>query len=97
MLRASLSLSLLIAGVLCASCSDAADDIDQFSDCIDICGRYQECFDEDYDTDTCSDRCEDMEHRNGATDVDRCENCLDDRSCVSSVFECGSECVDIVP
>jgi hypothetical protein len=80
-----------------AGCDDAADDIDQYTDCIDICGRYAECFDDDYDTDSCADRCEDMDHRNDSSDVDRCENCLDEPSCVGAVFECSAECVGIVP
>ena len=89
---------LLVLMALCAaSCSDAADDIDQFSDCIEICGRYQECFDEDYDTDACADRCEAMDRRNDQTEIDQCDNCLDDRSCAESVFPCALECSDIVP
>jgi hypothetical protein len=98
MTRNGLWLLLLALGsVAAAGCSDAADDIDQYTDCIDICGRYADCIEEDYDTDSCADRCEDMEHRNGSTDVDRCEDCLDDRSCVDSVFACGAECAGIVP
>jgi hypothetical protein len=85
----------LLFGAACTN--DAADDIDQYTDCIDICGRFQDCFDEDYDEDSCADRCEDMDHRNGSTDVDRCENCLDDRSCTSSTFSCAADCGGIVP
>ena len=97
--KASLALtfSFVTAAVLCAACSDAADDIDQFSDCIDICGRYQDCFDENYDTDACADRCEDMDHTNASTEIDQCENCMDDRSCTESIFPCAPECADIVP
>ena len=83
----------LVAGLGC----DASDDIDQYTDCIDICGRYMDCADNDYDTDACADRCQDMGHRNGATEVDRCENCLDDRSCINSAFACTAECIGIVP
>ncbi|HKU39184.1 MAG TPA: hypothetical protein VJR89_13580 [Polyangiales bacterium] len=91
------ALALCSAIPALAACSDAADDVDQYSDCIQICGRFKDCFDDDYDTDSCADRCEDMEHRNGTSDVDECEDCLDDQSCTGAVFNCGTECVGIVP
>jgi hypothetical protein len=95
------ALALAVLALTCAAafggCSDAADDIDQYSDCIDICGRFQDCFDEDYDTDSCADRCEDMEHRNGTSNVDECEECLDDQSCSGAVFNCTADCVSVVP
>lgn len=98
-MRRNLCMALLLstASVVGFSCSDAADDIDQYTDCIDICGRYQDCITTDYDTDACADRCEAMDHRNGSTRVDTCENCLDDRSCVGSAFACTAECVGIIP
>jgi hypothetical protein len=89
-------LCLFAASCVTLSC-DSEDEIDQFSDCIDICGRYQDCFDESYDTDSCADRCEDMDHTNERTEIDQCENCLDDRSCAEAVFPCAQECTNIVP
>ena len=97
--RTNLGMALLlaVAGSVGFGCANAADDIDQYTDCIDICGRYADCIDSSYDTDACADRCEEMDHRNGTTRVDTCENCLDDRSCTGSVFACTAECVGIVP
>lgn len=92
-----LLLCLAIASFATMSCDDAEDEIDQFSDCIDICGRYQDCFDESYDTDACADRCEDMDNTNDRTEIDQCENCMDDRSCAEAVFPCSLECRDVVP
>ena len=98
-MRRNLCMALLLstASVVGFSCSDAADDIDQYTDCIDICGRDQDCISGEYDTDACADRCEAMEHRNGSTRVDTCENCLADRSGVGSAFACTAECVGIIP
>jgi hypothetical protein len=89
-------LCLVAAGSVTVNCG-SEDEIDQYADCIDICGRYQDCFDESYDVDDCADRCEDMDHTNERTEIDQCENCLDDRSCAEAVFPCAQECTDIVP
>lgn len=79
-------------------CEEAAEDVDQAFDCGQICDRFQECVDEDYDTDGCFDRCE-----QAAEDSDdfgdhasECETCLDDRSCAESI-PCTDECFGIVP
>ena len=90
-------LAAMIAGCALLACSDAADDIDQFADCTAICDRYQECFDDNYDTSRCTDRCEDMDRRNEMEAVDDCESCIDDRSCAEAVFPCAVECAGIVP
>lgn len=91
-------LASVLMGWMSAGCGDdALDDIDQYTDCIDICERYQDCVDEDYDTDACSDRCQENENMNGTSDVDACEDCLDDMSCAASAFECPTECAGIVP
>lgn len=76
----------------------ACDDADELFDCAQICERYADCFDADYDVGECTSRCED----NADTDdqfaerADDCEACLDDRSCTGS-FACAAECVGIVP
>lgn len=76
--------------------STACDEADQAIDCNQICNRYQECFDSDYDVGACVDRCEPMleSDPHGADD---CENCIDDRSCAGATFNCASECGQIVP
>ena len=91
--RAACLLFIVGAG----ACSDAVEDVDQFTDCMDICNRYADCIDSDYDVDKCEDRCEDKDFNNDNNIVDKCENCLDDKSCTNSVFACTTECASIVP
>ena len=73
--------------------------IDRATDCQQICERYRDCANSSYNVSTCQTRCRDNAANNDDYDnrVDLCENCLDDRSCVSSVFGCGTECAGIVP
>lgn len=68
-------------------------------DCAQICNKYQECGNASYDVSACTSRC-----RNSAEDdtafqnkADACEDCIDDRSCIGAVFNCGTECAGIVP
>ena len=84
-----------------ASCSEDNDPIeqaDEASDCNDICEKYQECFDTDYNTDSCQDRCEaradDPDHRD---QEERCSDCIDDLSCGDATFSCADDCLGIVP
>jgi hypothetical protein len=89
------ALCLLLPLVSAFGCNSA----DNAITCADVCNRYQECIDEDYDVTDCVDRCEsdassdqDKERR-----LESCETCLDDRSCTESVFACTTECAGIVP
>jgi hypothetical protein len=75
------------------------DDADAAFDCADVCGRYQECFDADYDVGACRSRCRtasdnDATVRNRA---DACEACIDDMSCAGATFNCVQDCSAIVP
>ena len=74
------------------------DDIDRAFDCSQICDRYRDCFDADYNVDACVDKCEDRAGDSEEFDdhADDCENCLDDRSCGES-FACVGQCLGIVP
>lgn len=76
----------------------ACDKADEVFDCAQICNRYSDCFDADYDVGECVDRCEDNAANDDAFSdaADACENCLDDRSCTGS-FACADECIGIVP
>jgi hypothetical protein len=84
--------AMVVAGA--AGCSE----VDERFDCAQICSRYSDCFDADYDVDTCRNRCESKADTEAgfADKADACENCLDDRSCSGS-FACTSECIGIVP
>ena len=70
-------------------CTQAAERVD----CRDVCSRYQECFDSDYDVDECVAECSDSDDTNSA---DECESCIDGQSCTES-FACTAECAGIVP
>ncbi len=78
--------------------SGCADEVDQAFDCSQICNRYSDCFDADYDVDACEDRCRDNADADEdfAEQADGCETCLDDRSCSGS-FACVDECAGVVP
>lgn len=75
---------------------DAAEDIDEASDCETICDEYADCWDDGYDTEACQERCteraDDMSSRDQEED---CSNCIDG-SCAEDAFECSIECAGII-
>lgn len=81
----------------CDSEDDPVHSIDRSTDCADICKAYKDCISTDYNVDRCSDRCSDMDTQKQSDAIDKCEDCLDDQSCVDSVFKCTDECAGIVP
>jgi hypothetical protein len=87
-----------VALILALGC-DAADEIEAEVDCRSVCQRYSDCFDEDYDVTACQDRCEDNIDTGEIeqSDVDACDNCIDDRSCAGGVLSCTTECLSVVP
>jgi hypothetical protein len=85
----------LIAIVSTSACSS----VEHAYDCNRICDRYQECFDNNYDSSSCQSKC-----RNHASDdktyaehAENCQDCIEDRSCAGATFSCATECSDIVP
>jgi hypothetical protein len=73
-------------------------EVDQRADCASICTRYEDCFDSEYDSSACVDRCEsegDSDER-FVDRADQCEACIDDIACSES-FVCVDECAGIVP
>lgn len=73
-------------------------EVDQRADCASICTRYEDCFDSEYDSSACVDRCEaegDSDER-FVDRADQCEACIDDLACSES-FVCVDECAGIVP
>lgn len=91
--------TFLLLTLLGLSASVGCTAIDRASDCQQICDRYRDCIDSAYDTSACARRCRDNAANSESADqrVDQCENCLDDRSCTSSVWNCAGECAGIVP
>lgn len=84
--------SLVVAAVV------GCNEIDRTFDCNQICDRWRDCVDDNYNTAACADRCEDNAANQAAFDqkADDCENCLDDRTCGESIG-CTADCVGIVP
>jgi hypothetical protein len=86
---------LSVGTLLFFGCSETENAMD----CLEICNRYQTCFNADYDTAACQDRCRDNANaeseENNRTAM--CATCVDDKSCASSTFNCFDECAGIVP
>lgn len=72
--------------------------IDEAFDCTQICTHYKDCFDSDYDSFACIDRCETTadDDPDFAFSADECQACIDDKACTES-FACTAECYGIVP
>jgi hypothetical protein len=89
--------SLFALAISFAATTPGCSTVELAYDCDQICDRYQECFDADYDAGQCASEC-----RANAGDeafgntADECEACIDDRSCTGS-FSCVDECIGIVP
>lgn len=93
-----LVLSSLALAWFASACGDTADSVTNRITCADVCERYRDCFDDGYDVDGCTDRCE-----NDATadeekeaELEECDACIDDASCTEAVVECTSECAAFV-
>jgi len=88
-----------IATLALTGCSDPIQAIDQSVDCHDICTRYRDCYDANYNVDACRSRCENYVHGDGGhgDQANQCDMCLDPRSCTTVAFACGSQCVNIIP
>jgi hypothetical protein len=89
---------LPLVGLLAVS-SPGCDNIERIYNCDQICDKYKECADENYDDDACGERCRDNAAASEAFEdkADDCQACIDGESCVEAAFECGTECSGIVP
>lgn len=88
---------LVFVGSVMAGCG-AADAIDNKITCRDVCNRYKECVDDDYNVDSCASECE--AEANADEDKERqleiCDECIEDRSCGGAVFNCTTECASVI-
>lgn len=89
--------TLLLCAVGACGGDDPITAIDRTTDCSSICNKYKDCIDGDYDVDACESDCTDMVSEEETSDIDMCKDCVDDNSCVDSVFSCTDECAGIVP
>ncbi|HEY5960138.1 MAG TPA: hypothetical protein VIV60_26475 [Polyangiaceae bacterium] len=90
-----LVLATLIAGV--PGCKES-DKIENKITCGDVCNRYKDCFNKDYDVDKCKSSCE--ADANADEDKDRrleeCNDCIDGQSCTGAAFGCATDCAGIL-
>ncbi len=82
-----------------AAAGAGCDAVETAFDCDQVCARYQNCFDGDYDVGACRSRCRDRAANDDSVRqaADTCEDCIDDMSCASATFNCGASCSNIVP
>jgi hypothetical protein len=97
--RTILALVTLGCATVVGCSGDAADEVTNRITCNDVCQRYSDCFDDDYDVDGCTDRCEDKAtpDEEKEAQLEKCDACIDDKSCTSAVFGCTTECASFVP
>lgn len=96
--KLGLSFAIALAPFAAVGCS-AADEISNTVDCHQVCQRYKDCFNADYDVEGCTDKCEDSADDSAARErkLEMCDSCIDDRSCNDAAFNCADECLGIVP
>ena len=93
--------SVLIAlSFVVAACSDTVDPVTNHFDCGDVCERWRDCVDSDYDVDSCRNKCEDdaSDSNEKQTKLDNCAECLKNNdSCLKEGVSCASSCSAFVP
>lgn len=77
----------------------ACGNIDNAFDCNAVCDKYKSCYDSNYNTSACYDRCRSSSalDSNHQRKVDECHACMDGRDCTATAFNCVSECSTVVP
>ncbi|MDB4980785.1 MAG: hypothetical protein JWM82_1537 [Myxococcales bacterium] len=72
--------------------------VDAAFDCQQVCTKYHDCFDGNYDIGKCRDRCRTSSANDSTVraKADACESCIEGKSCVGS-FPCALDCGTIVP
>ncbi len=95
MLNKTIAVLGCVAVLLASSCRV----FDSAADCRDICKRYKDCFDQNYGTQSCEERCRDNANSdsNYYRKVDNCDACIDNNTCTAAVFTCGIDCSGVVP
>jgi hypothetical protein len=96
-MKSLLTLPLIWVYFVTAAC-DVTESISNSITCGDVCERYRDCFDENYDVDGCVDECESEASANEDQEarLEACDECIDDESCASAVFECTTQCAGVI-
>jgi len=99
--KLSISLFLGAATAVASGCgSDSpVNAIENRITCKDVCQRYADCFDGSYDVDACTDRSSKDSTASDEKDgkLKACDACMDEKACLSTVFNCGTDCGTFVP
>jgi hypothetical protein len=68
-------------------------------DCQVVCAKYRECIDARYDVGRCRARCAERASTDPGMQkrADACESCIRGHSCMGATFECGGQCLGVVP
>jgi len=92
---------VMSAGAAASGCSgdDPITAAEHQITCRDICKRYSDCYDASYDVDACTDRCTDDVSGDDEKDgkLRTCNACMDQKSCLSTVFDCSVDCSPFLP
>jgi hypothetical protein len=93
----ALATALAILAIGLSGCKEA-DKVENKITCADVCNRYKDCFNSDYNVDNCKNSCE--SEANNSDDKDRrleqCNDCIDGQSCTAAAFGCATECAGII-
>lgn len=76
-----------------------SETFDAAKDCQQICNKFEDCVDSDFDTSACADRCRDLS--DGDSDFqskrDTCEACIDaNEACAEAGTQCAAECAPVI-
>ncbi|NUP13647.1 MAG: hypothetical protein HOW73_47030 [Polyangiaceae bacterium] len=96
--RAAAATVFVLGALSVIGCRRKEEAEDNEQDCVEICDRYSECFDANYNTAACERRCYDGADRslNYEFQVDRCATCLTDLTCeLIEITECKENCAVI--
>ena len=84
----------LLLGNFALACSDAENAVS----CAQVCDKYKDCINSDYDVASCTTAGEDDANDSAERQkqLDSCNSCIEDRSCTSAVFNCTTECATVI-
>ncbi len=97
--RSTTRIAFFALALVASASLGCASDIDNAIDCNKICDRYRSCFDSNYNTSACYDRCQARGTSNAEDrrEIDTCASCINGLSCAGATFTCGGQCSSIVP
>ena len=72
-----------------------SDEADELLQCTDICNAYIDCTNSEADVDDCVDACENQGSNTSAA-FEGCEDCVDTNACENNVWQCETECADVI-